>query len=1020
MHSPGTKKNDGYKVASGNIWDEYCKKIEASDVQVFGITDYFSVDGYVNTVQEFRSRYADSTKTFFANIELCTNDVVNKQREEVNLHAIFNPSVTIEKIKEFISNLKTNTTDRHGRNFTAAELKDKPDFESATTTRGFIKDALERTFGSKAELTDHLLIFAAINNDGIRAERGAKRKAALSDELDKSSDGFFGNSNNTAYYLNTKRLDGGDETVAKPVIAGSDAHSLKDLDDWLGKILLRDGQLYKQSTWIKADPTFEGLKQIIFEPAARVFIGEEPEIESRVKNNQRRYLKNLHVGQVDGYGGRFGSWFNDEIIDLNKELIAVIGNKGSGKSALTDILGLLGNSRNQRYDRLGKSEELFSFLNREKFLKANCAANFIGEIHWYAGAPDIGHLDGNVDTSLPETLEYLPQKYLEKICANIDDDEFRHKLDEVIFGYVKTDDRFDTHSLNELVDYLAAQATEDITAAADVLHTHNENVVLLERKVTTDYKKEIEGRITLKEAEVVAHNATPPTAVQKPTEVDAATSAEIGVLEGGIKDLGEKIAAAEEEKVTVSKQAEDLHQARQALERQADVLTGLEEKYQSLFDNAGVKFADIVKISIDFDSLDSAIRLKRKRVDELVSLLLTKDQIQALGLTSTDAEKAMQTSLVCRLGSLDANRMELVDRLDKPNRDYQNYLRQDTEWQAKHAQLLGSEENPSPGTLHWLKQELKRITDAYPDTLRSLRSEREKISKDIFKKKKNLVAFYTAIKQSIDREITTYKNDLQGYAMAIEATLRLDSVFYDEFFRFISQAVKGSFYGSEEGKTQLKKLVEQVVAWDDDAAVFQFLSIIMDYLDNDKRPNLHEKEIKTRDIFRQLRDKRDPVEFYDFLFGFSYLKTKYDLKVDGKDLSELSPGERGGLLLVFYLMLDKREIPLVIDQPEDNLDNKSVYEILVTFLKKAKKRRQIIIATHNPNLAVVADAEQIIHVSIDKTGQGSMKNDFSFKAGAIEDPDINKLVVDILEGTQPAFDNRRLKYRKQRPRSSSN
>jgi predicted ATPase len=109
-------------------------------------------------------------------------------------------------------------------------------------------------------------------------------------------------------------------------------------------------------------------------------------------------------------------------------------------------------------------------------------------------------------------------------------------------------------------------------------------------------------------------------------------------------------------------------------------------------------------------------------------------------------------------------------------------------------------------------------------------------------------------------------------------------------------------------------------------------------------------------------------------------------------------------------MLDRRDIPLVIDQPEDNLDNKSVYEILVTFLKKAKTRRQIIMVTHNPNLAVVADAEQIIHVSIDKKNK---QNDFRFQSGAIENPALNKAVVDILEGTLPAFDNRRLKYRKQ-------
>lgn len=92
--------------------------------------------------------------------------------------------------------------------------------------------------------------------------------------------------------------------------------------------------------------------------------------------------------------------------------------------------------------------------------------------------------------------------------------------------------------------------------------------------------------------------------------------------------------------------------------------------------------------------------------------------------------------------------------------------------------------------------------------------------------------------------------------------------------------------------------------------------------------------------FKQMKGQKPVQDLYDYLFGFDYLGTKYDLKIDGKDLSELSPGERGGLLLIFYLMLDRQETPLVIDQPEDNLDNKSVYEILVTFIKQAKKRRQ--------------------------------------------------------------------------------
>ena len=125
-----------------------------------------------------------------------------------------------------------------------------------------------------------------------------------------------------------------------------------------------------------------------------------------------------------------------------------------------------------------------------------------------------------------------------------------------------------------------------------------------------------------------------------------------------------------------------------------------------------------------------------------------------------------------------------------------------------------------------------------------------------------------------------------------------------------------------------------------------------------------------------------------------------------KDLSILSPGEKGALLLVFYLLLDMDNSPLILDQPEDNLDNDSVANILVDFIKYAKKKRQIIIVTHNPNLAVVADAEQVIYVSIDKKDGCN----FVVESGSIENPIINKHIVDVLEGAMPAFRKRDNKY----------
>ena len=142
------------------------------------------------------------------------------------------------------------------------------------------------------------------------------------------------------------------------------------------------------------------------------------------------------------------------------------------------------------------------------------------------------------------------------------------------------------------------------------------------------------------------------------------------------------------------------------------------------------------------------------------------------------------------------------------------------------------------------------------------------------------------------------------------------------------------------------------------------------------------------------------------MYGLSFIDPYYDLRQKGKSLEQLSPGEKGALLLVFYLVLDKEDVPLIIDQPEDNLDNNSVAKVLVPYIREAKRYRQIIMITHNPNLAVVADADQVIKVSVNK----EYGNEFSFISGGIEHPKINQQIVEVLEGTMPAFSSRKNKY----------
>lgn len=155
-----------------------------------------------------------------------------------------------------------------------------------------------------------------------------------------------------------------------------------------------------------------------------------------------------------------------------------------------------------------------------------------------------------------------------------------------------------------------------------------------------------------------------------------------------------------------------------------------------------------------------------------------------------------------------------------------------------------------------------------------------------------------------------------------------------------------------------------------------------------------------------LRKDREAIDVYDFIFGLDYLEPKYTLLFQNTQIEQLSPGQRGALLLISYLLVDKGRNPIVLDQPEENLDNETFVSLLVPVLNQAKQKRQIIMVTHNPNLAVVCDAEQIIFAEFDRKTNPRI----FYVSGSIENPAINKYVVTVLEGTKPAFNNRSQKY----------
>jgi hypothetical protein len=140
-------------------------------------------------------------------------------------------------------------------------------------------------------------------------------------------------------------------------------------------------------------------------------------------------------------------------------------------------------------------------------------------------------------------------------------------------------------------------------------------------------------------------------------------------------------------------------------------------------------------------------------------------------------------------------------------------------------------------------------------------------------------------------------------------------------------------------------------AADVEAAMANFISVYMRDLMS-QAPFGQNQHVEFRGWLKQ---------FAHWLFATDHISVRYEIVYDGIDIRKLSPGTRGIVLLLLYLALDDADDrPLIIDQPEENLDPKSVFEELVALFIAAKAKRQVIMVTHNANLVINTDADQII------------------------------------------------------------
>lgn len=156
----------------------------------------------------------------------------------------------------------------------------------------------------------------------------------------------------------------------------------------------------------------------------------------------------------------------------------------------------------------------------------------------------------------------------------------------------------------------------------------------------------------------------------------------------------------------------------------------------------------------------------------------------------------------------------------------------------------------------------------------------------------------------------------------------------------------------------------------------------------------------------------------------TWTNLNYILKYEDDYFSQMSQGKKAFVILTLILEFSQDKKPVIIDQPEDSLDNRSIYLELTQYLKSKKKERQIILVTHNPNVVVGADAENVIVANQNssetpnKDGvqfsyiNGSLENTFSNSTSktVLESKGIREHVIEILEGGKEAFKERENKY----------
>lgn len=755
-----------------------------------------------------------------------------------------------------------------------------------------------------------------------------------------------------------------------PIIVASDCHDIRSYDP-------------APSCWLKAEPTFFGLRQVLNEPRDRVWLGTEPPRIAHVRDHKSHYMKRIEIAKT-GEEPKGQKWFDGTALELNHGLIAVIGNQGSGKSALSDIVGHVGNCPHQ---------ESFSFLHPDQFRlpRDNKAEGFVGAIVWENGAKTTANLAARVPESAPELVRYIPQYHLDAICDELKGGRagmFDRELKKVIFSRVPPADQLGEPDLQALLTRLTSDTERRIDTLMEELRSAARALGRLESRREPEYRENLASQIKVQEAHLAALESEEPAPVVEPAadpateEQQAKVRAQLQELADERDSLTEEVATLQSELATVAQREQSAVSLRAQLESLRAQVDRTLEAVEPVAGDLGLGEHDFVTITWDLGPLDA------------LQAALTERRTAVEALLDEDAKG----SLPARLADLRDRRAALQEQLDEPGRQYQAYVTELESWQEKKARVLGAPDQPD--TLEYLRAHLRSLADL-PSAITAEKARIFDIALRIFDEKAEILDVYDRLYGPVQEFIDTHPIARERFGLQFTTSLS-SGAFVARFLDHIDQGRRGNFHGLSEGYDHAQQIIAKADLGSRDGlkAFLDTVWTALHEIDGDSG----EKDLH---VGHQLRRDFTSEDLFEFIFGLEYLEPRYLLSWEGRPLEQLSPGQRGTLLLIFFLLIDEGRIPLVIDQPEGNLDNQTVFELLVDCIKEAKERRQIVIVTHNPNLAVVCDAEQVVHATLDKADGYRV----SYTSGALENPQMCEHIVNVLEGTKPAIDKRMSKYR---------